>query len=158
MHSFLRVVETLAHDGHPGPFLISTVDTVASAGAYRAFAAAGGAIDADVVLAVNVPATDEKPLLVRLDDAGRVTALGAGVVDDGRARVAATAGFYMVRASVLREAAAARADGLLALRLFLGRLLERGFRVGAVDVAPSVDVDHPGDVDAAEAFLRSVRA
>src|ERR1043165_7265060 len=29
MHSFLRLVETLAADGDDGPFLLSTVDTVA---------------------------------------------------------------------------------------------------------------------------------
>ena len=29
MHSFLRLVETLAADGDEGPFLLSTVDTVA---------------------------------------------------------------------------------------------------------------------------------
>ena len=31
MHSFLRLIETLAADGDDGPFLLSTVDTVAGA-------------------------------------------------------------------------------------------------------------------------------
>ena len=36
MHSFLRLVETLA-DGNDGPFLLSTVDTVAGPNAYADF-------------------------------------------------------------------------------------------------------------------------
>ena len=39
MHSFLRVVETLAAGGDEGPFLVSTVDTVAPPGAFARFAA-----------------------------------------------------------------------------------------------------------------------
>ena len=44
----------------------------------------------------------------------------------------ATAGFYWCARSVLAEAEAARADGLTALRLFLERLLARGYRVAAI--------------------------
>ena len=66
MHSFLRVVETLARDGHHGPFLVSTVDTVATPGMYRGFASTAAALDADVVLAVNRPQPDDKPLYVRV--------------------------------------------------------------------------------------------
>ncbi len=158
MHSFLRVVEALARDGHDGPFLLSTVDTVASAGAYRAFAAAASALDADVVLAVNRPGHDDKPLLVRVNGSFEVIALGTDVVDDGSEAVCATAGFYLVRPSILVEADQARADGLTALRLFLARLLARGLRIAAVRVGQSVDVDHPDDLDAAELFLRGARA
>jgi NDP-sugar pyrophosphorylase family protein len=156
MHSFLRVVETLARDGHPGPFLLSTVDTVAAPGAYRSFASRAAALDADVVLAVNAPGDDEKPLLVQMDEAGLVTALGD--MQPGAPGVYATAGFYMARASMLREADVARSAGLTALRLFLAHLLARGFRLAAVPVANSIDVDHPLDVAAAESFLKGVTA
>jgi NDP-sugar pyrophosphorylase family protein len=158
MHSFLRIVETLSRDGHEGPFLVSTVDTVATPGAYRAFASTAGSIDADVVLAVNRPGDDEKPLLVQVARDGLVRALGADVSDSSAPDVYATAGFYMVRPTVLAEADAARSDGLTALRLFLGRLPARGLRIAAVPVAQSVDVDYPADVASAEAFLRSARA
>jgi len=160
MHNFLPVVEQLSNDGDPGPFLLSTVDTVAAPGAYRSFAAAAAAIDADVVLAVNTPGHDEKPLLVEMDDAGMVSAIGKEVVPQtSRATsVWATAGFYMVRPTVLREAEAGRAAGLTALRLFFGHLLSRGYGVAAVPVAPSIDVDHPPDVAAAERFLKGASA
>jgi NDP-sugar pyrophosphorylase family protein len=163
MHSFLRVLETLAADGDGGPFLMSTVDTVATPGMYRAFAATAAALDADVVLAVNRPQPGDRPLLVRVgtNTAGQsqmVSAIGeaAGGATDGD--LFATAGFYMVRSAVLAEAHAARADGLTALRLFLERVLTRGYRIAAIEVADSVDVDRPEDVAAAESFLRSARA
>ena len=165
MHSFLRVIETLGQDGHAGPFLISTVDTVATPGMYRAFAATAAAIDADVVLAVNRPQPDDKPLLVTIgspsgeegdSDRQMVTAIGDAARASG-GELFATAGFYMVRPSVLAEAEAARADGLTALRLFLQRLLARGYRMAGIEVADSIDVDRPEDVIAAESFLRSAR-
>ena len=157
MHSFLRVVETLAADGDAGPFLISTVDTIAPPGAFARFAEASRELEADVVLAVAAPTDDEKPLLVRVSyrvDALAVEAIG-GAASGGPY---ATAGYYSVRASVLREADEARQDGVLALRLFLERLLARGYRLDAVPVAAGIDVDRPGDVKAAEALLRQVGA
>lgn len=182
MHSFLRVIETLAQDGHPGPFLLSTVDTVAARGTYRAFAACAAAMDADLVLAVNRPQPDDNPLLVRVEgeprpegtggaetaggrvptrgDAparGDVRALGE-TVSIGDPGVYATAGIYMVRPTVLAAAEEARADGLGALRLFLQRLVRRGYRVAALEVPDSIDVDRAEDVHAAEALLRSARA
>ncbi len=147
MHSFLRVVETLAEAGDEGPFLLSTVDTVAPAGAFARFAAEARGRGADVTLALTDPGDDEKPLLVRLDGT-RVTALG------GEAGPYATAGYYFVRASILREADAARADGVSALRVFLARLLARGYRLDGVPAPGSVDVDRPDDIESAEHVLR----
>lgn len=178
MHSFLRVVETLAEDGDRGPFLVSTVDTVAAPGAFGAFAAASRELDADVTLAVTPPADDDKPLLVRLGpDGSCVEAIGEAVrleqdttyqetvglkpdttSQTDRTGIWASAGYYAVRPSVLREADEARHDGVGALRLFFERLLARGYRVQAVPVAGGIDVDRPADVRAAETFLKQVGA
>ena len=112
-------------------------------------------VDADVTLAVATPTDDEKPLLVSIGPgSSRVTGIGAGA---GGASLA-TAGIYSVRASVLREAEQAREDGLSALREFLGRLHDRGYRLAAVPVAGGIDVDRPADVRAAEKFLKRVGA
>jgi len=153
MHSFLRVLERLAltgeQSGDRGPFLISTVDTVAPPGAYARFFAEAARLDADVTLALTPTLDDDKPLLVEVDGR-RVVALG----DAASNATLATAGYYAVRPSILREADAARRGGAAALRVFLARLLERGYRIDGVAVAPSVDVDRPADVETAEAFLR----
>ena len=178
MHSFLRVVEELAGGGDEGPFLMSTVDTIAAPGAFASFAASSRELDADVALAVTQPGEDLTPLLARMTPGtSRIEALGDSVRRPASARatsvrrgrtvplfgdtglqpdgdVWATAGYYSVRPSVLREATAARRDRVPALRAFFGRLLDRGYRLDGVPVACGIDVDRPHDVKAAEAFLK----
>ena len=148
MHSFLRLVETLAADGDEGPFLLSTVDTVSLPTAYADFNRRAQMEDAAMTLALTSPGNDEKPLLVRLaDDGSRIVAFGKGEY--------ATAGVYAVRSIILREAEAARRDKLDALRTFLARLLERGYSLAGIPISRSIDVDHPSDLAEAESFLRS---
>lgn len=153
MHSFLRLVETLAADGDEGPFLISTVDTVAGAQTYARFIAeARETKHAAMTLALTSPGDDEKPLLVRTTPrSSRIIAIGNAAAPSDYA----TAGVYAVRASILREADAARRDGLDALRTLLGRLLDRGYELSGIPIADSIDVDRPADIETAEAFLRS---
>lgn len=147
MHSFLRLVETLATDGAGGPFLLSTVDTVAGPRVYSDFIARARQRKAAVTLALTSPGGDEKPLLVRMAaGSSRIEAFGDGEY--------ATAGIYAVRPIILREAEAARREGADALRVFLGRLLDRGYELSGIPIAQSIDVDRPADIEAAEAFLR----
>ena len=153
MHSFLRVMETLAGDGNDGPFLLSTVDTVANAQTYSRFITEARQLSkSDVTLALTDPADDEKPLLVRLDPgSSKVVAIGQSATPSPYA----TAGIYAVRASILREADAARRDGLNALRSFLGRLFDRGYQLAGIPIAATIDVDRPTDIKTANEFHRS---
>ncbi len=154
MHSFLRLVETLAAEGDEGPFLLSTVDTVAGPQTYAQFVAeAQRHKDASVILALTSPGDDDKPLLVRCAPGNsRVLAIGAAAAPSAYA----TAGIYAVRGSILREAETARREGVEALRTFLGRLHDRGYHLAGIPIAQSIDVDRPGDIRTAEEFLRSV--
>ena len=150
MHSFLRLVETLAADGSDGPFLLSTVDTVTSPKAYADFMKLAGENNAAIALALTSPGNDEKPLLVRMRTGdSRIEAFGNGEF--------ATAGIYAVRPIILKEAEAARHDGLEALRSFLQRLLERDYHLAGIPIPESIDVDRPADLAAAEALLRSAQ-
>ena len=153
MHSFIRLVETLAADGNEGPFLLSTVDTVAGPQTYARFINEARQLEhAAVTLALASPGDDKKPLFVRTAPGDtRVVAIG----DAAAQSQYATAGVYAVRASILREAEAARREGVDALRTFLGRLLDRGYRLAGIPIACSIDVDCPGDIRTAEEFLRS---
>ncbi len=155
MHSFLRLVETLAADGNVGPFLLSTVDTVAGAQTYaRFFAEARQLEQATVTLALTSPGDDEKPLLVRTaSNDSRVVAIGEAAAPSDYA----TAGIYAVRPIILREAEAARRDGIDTLRKFLGRLLDRGYHLAGIPISRSIDVDHPKDIETAEIFLRGAQ-
>ena len=153
MHSFLRVLEVLAADGNAGPFLLSTVDTVAAPQTYERFFSDAQQTDAAVALALTSPGDDEKPLLVRCaNDSRRVTAIGNNAAGSNYA----TAGIYAVRPIILREAAEARRDELSALRDFLGRLLERSYPLAGIPIADSVDVDYSADIAKAEAVLENI--
>ncbi|HEX7517516.1 MAG TPA: NDP-sugar synthase [Chthoniobacterales bacterium] len=153
MHSFFRVLETLAANGDDGPFLLSTVDTVAGAQTFARFIAEARQHEhAEVTLALTSPGNDDKPLLVRCAPGNsHILAMGEAAAPSDYA----TAGLYAVRASVLREAESARHDGVDALRTFLGRLLDRGYRLAGIPIARSIDVDRPDDIETAEEFLRS---
>ncbi|PYJ08229.1 MAG: hypothetical protein DMF06_13375 [Verrucomicrobia bacterium] len=151
MHSFLRLIETLGADGDDGPFLLSTVDTITSPQTFARFITeARRHEEAAVVLGLTSPGEDEKPLLVRCAPDFRIIALGAAAAPSAQA----TAGLYAIRGSILREADAARRDGIDALRKFLVRLLDRGYHLAGIPVAQSIDVDYPRDIRSAEELLR----
>ena len=155
MHSFLRVVETLAENGGSGPFLVSTVDTIAAAGtSEQVLAYARSQEIADVVLGVSErPIGDEKPLLVRFNaETFRVQALG----NDAAPSDYATMGSYAVRSTILSAADSARKSGVNALRDFFAELFKAGYNIHALPVDRAVDVDKPNDICEAEAFLRQV--
>jgi NDP-sugar pyrophosphorylase family protein len=156
MESFLRVIETLAADGSEGPFLVSTVDTIASPQTYRQFVFdARRHEDAAVVLALTFPGSDEKPLLVRMvPDKSKIVAIGQAAAPSDLA----TAGLYFVNSCILRESESARQEGVDALRTFLGRLLENGYYLAGVPISKAIDVDRPADITAAEEFLRTIEA
>jgi NDP-sugar pyrophosphorylase family protein len=149
MHSFLRLVQHLAARGNPDAFMIATVDTIVQRNELARFYEAARTHSASAVtLAVNRPAEDDNPLWVTAEAAGRVLAFGDAAT--GRA----TAGVYIVSPAILREAEAARRDGLMSLRSFLGRLLARGYEMSAVPIGNSVDVDRSADIIAAEKLLQ----
>jgi NDP-sugar pyrophosphorylase family protein len=152
MHSFFRIVGDLARDGDAGPFLVSTVDTIAPPGTFAAFVdrASPLLLRSDAVLALTGRVDDDTPFRVRLLDAearlGPIGAFGDGPY--------ATAGYSLVPPSVLRDADAARAAQLGALRDYFVRLFAAGFRFAGVCMPDSIDVDRDADVIAAEQLLR----
>ena len=148
MHSFLRVLEALTRNGDPGPFLMSTVDTIAKRGTFASFVERAAMFtEADVVLGLTSNLDDERPFRITVDDVGTVVAVGEGPY--------ATAGYSFVRPSVLREAEAARRAGLNALREFVGHLFRRGLRLTGVPMPESFDVDRDLDVAAVERVIRA---
>ncbi|MFL6538739.1 MAG: NDP-sugar synthase [Chthoniobacterales bacterium] len=149
MHSFLRLLEHLSAENGGNRFLIATVDTVLDPKQLVAFTnAASPHRDSAVTLAINEPADDDNPLWVTSDEAGCVRGFG----DPTSKR--ATAGVYIVDAVVLREAKGAERDRLMSLRNFLGRLLERDYKISAVSIGNSIDVDRSADIIAAEKLLK----
>jgi NDP-sugar pyrophosphorylase family protein len=66
-----------------------------------------------------------------------------------------TAGLYFLPTTIFELAGAARVNGIRALRGFLAYLIERGFRLSAIEVAHAIDVDEPRDLEAARAAVRT---
>jgi NDP-sugar pyrophosphorylase family protein len=132
-------------------FLLLTTDSIFAPAVLADFlAAANRRPSAHGVLALADFIDDEKPLWARVDDNGKVTALGPSATGSGLA----TAGFYVFHPAIFAEIDAARKARFSALRQFLGHLLERGYEILGETVGKTVDVDRPEDIAVAEAFVR----
>jgi choline kinase len=152
MESLFAVGERLAS----GWFLLATVDAVVEQGEFNRFASAaskatGAAGDAqtDGVLAVTRWRGDQGPLFAQVGDEGLIRSLG------GEEGAVVTAGLYFLPTTIFELAGAARVNGIRALRGFLAYLIERGFRLSAIEVAHAIDVDEPRDLEAARAAVRT---
>jgi len=168
MHSFWIVLERLSQSA-PGPFLMTTVDSVCPPDTYRLFAESARLFpEADVVLGLTNFIDDEKPLRVAMRGEEDTGILPPRIADNPEAfEIVAmtshgfdsefvTSGFYGVRPSILEAKAAARAQGFSALRQYLGHLLKFGARFYGVPLPPVIDVDRPQDVAAAQKLLGRV--
>lgn len=165
MHSFLIVLERLAQQG-PGPFLMTTVDSVCTPGAYAQFVKEAQYFpEAQVVLGLTNIIDDEKPLRVAMRGSENTGIMPDKIADDPEAfEILAmtnvgfdseyvTSGFYYVRPSILKEKDTALQNGFSALRQYLGHLLKYGYRTYGVPLPPVIDVDRPQDVQAAEQMI-----
>lgn len=131
------------------PFLLLTVDAVLAPGAIPALVARAGKLPAAAgVLGVTTFVDDEKPLWAEIDAHGRIRSFG----DSTRARHV-TAGVYFLKPLVYALADAVRPARWSAFRTLLAALVEHGHSLYGFDVGPSVDVDRPEDIAAAERLL-----
>lgn len=132
-------------------FVLMTVDSIFAPEVLRQFLDASAArAAADGVLAITDYVDDEKPLWTKLDDTGRIVALGPEAVNSGWI----TAGIYVFEPRIFDEIATARSRQFTALRQFLGHLVASGYRIDAEPMGKSLDVDRAEDIAAAEAFVR----
>ncbi|HET7791014.1 MAG TPA: NTP transferase domain-containing protein [Gemmatimonadales bacterium] len=136
----------------PGPVFCSMVDTIMLPSDWRAaFRATGDWLSgqADAVLVVTPFVQDESPLYVRCTGEGFVREVSDRPVAGGLV----TGGVYGFGEVARRHAAAAVSEGVQRMRGVLRRLVEDGARVGAVEVARIVDLDHADDLRLADQWL-----
>jgi dTDP-glucose pyrophosphorylase len=150
--SFRLVCGTLA--AHPA-FLLTTTDALIPGSETARFAGRMAALGAGLGLGLTRRIDDDKPLWAELSPAGRVTALGP----DCRRKELATAGLYYL--SGARARALPRAGGYSSLREYLTAAV-RGSRppdgaggLHGLKIGPTLDVDRPEDLPAAESFVRA---
>jgi NDP-sugar pyrophosphorylase family protein len=135
------------------PFVLFTVDVVCAQEVVRDFfRKAMGLADSKGVLALTGFVDDEKPLWAAVNSSNRIIALG----DAARGSQFVTAGFYYFTPDIFAEIAQARRKKLSALRQFLGHLIDEGYPIYGVPVAKTIDVDHPEDMEKAEAYLKEI--
>jgi NDP-sugar pyrophosphorylase family protein len=145
LESFVEVAGARGH----GRLLVSTVDAWCAAADFVRFVQAACRRPRDAsVLAVTPLVADEKPLWVELDEAGRVTGLGA---DAGEL---VTAGMYLVSPGVRQTPPP---PGLGRLRDYLTWLWRAGEPLYGERIETVVDVDRAEDVALAEALVLTVR-
>ncbi|MGH7497491.1 MAG: NTP transferase domain-containing protein [Gemmatimonadales bacterium] len=140
----------------PGPVFCSMVDTVMPWESWLPVWDAWQAAVAEavpVVLAV-APCSerDESPLLVRIDESGRITALGASLPGESFA----TAGVYGFGPSVRPLALRALNGGVQRMRGFLTLLASDGLHLRAVPVHRALDIDRREDLDEANLWAPMV--
>jgi len=152
METMLALGEYLA----PGWFLAATVDAVVAPAELARFVAESrrmitlrGDQNITGVLAVTRWRGDKKPLFAELTNDRLIARLG------GAETSIVTGGIYMMHSRIFALADSARSLGLEALRRFLGMMLERGHRLGAVEIGGAIDVDEASDLDAARGAIRS---
>ncbi len=153
MESLFALGENLAFPR----FLLATVDAVIPDPEFARFVRLGLEMTGadrgprfDGILGVVRWRGDRRPLFAEVT-AGTVTALG-----DGPAPTV-TAGVYLLPTRIFGFADAARRAGLGALREFLGMLIEKGVRFGAVELSGVIDVDELADLEAARAKIEAPR-
>lgn len=134
-------------------FLLLTVDAVFAFSALKDFLSQAINLQHGAgVLALTDYIDDEKPLWVRLDERGKITAMG----DAARGSRYVTAGFYYFTPNIFSLVDIARNQKLTALRQFLGLLVSSGYDLYGLPGPKSVDVDYPEDIQKAEEFLNEI--
>jgi NDP-sugar pyrophosphorylase family protein len=148
----------------PGWFLAATVDAVVSAAElarfveqaqqtisqHRTFKLAG-------VLAVTKWRGDKKPLFAQITSGGKSADKSGGLIKrfGGDETSMVTAGIYLMHTEMFALAETARNLGLDALRRLLALMLERGSKLGAIEIEGAIDVDEASDLEAARSAIRS---
>lgn len=150
MESLFSLGGDLHNAGH---FLLATVDAVVDAGELRRFVGralelVGGARPRfDGALAVVRWRGDKRPLFAEIGPGEAIAALGE------RESAMVTAGFYWLPTAIFDLASRARAERLDAMRKLLAMAVAGGMRLGAIELAATIDVDELSDLGAARAML-----
>jgi len=143
-----------------GYFLTATVDAIIPDPEFARFVSSALAIlekepgvknikkkGFDGVLGVVKWRGDQHPLFAKVADDGAIVALG-----ENQAPMV-TAGVYLLPSAIFKFSDQARREKFSALRRFLAMLIDKGMRLGAIELANVVDVDEAADLAFARAAL-----
>lgn len=150
MHSFYELGRSLRGKGR---FVLTTVDTIFRKEDFRkyveAFEKAGPLTDG--MMAVTRYIDDEKPLYVETDE--RMSILGFHDSPFEGAKYI-SGGIYGLDSKAIDVLDSCIGRGVSRMRNFQRALVAEGLRLKAFDMGKIIDVDHAGDIEKAEQFIR----
>lgn len=150
MHSFYELGSLLRGRGR---FVLTTVDTIFREDDFGRYVKAFGSAPADVdgMMAVTRHIDDEKPLYVETDRAMRITAFRDAAWPEARF---ISGGIYGLDSRAIDVLDDCLGRGVSRMRNFQRALVEAGLDLRAFDMGDIIDVDHAGDIEKAERFIR----
>ena len=150
MHSFFELSPYLSD----APFCLTTVDTIFREQEFSEYIAAFKASPEDGMMAVTDFIDDEKPLYVGTDEQLNITAFN----DTCQGDTYISGGIYCLKPKAITTLHRCMAEGQSRMRNFQRGLVEDGLRLKAYPFSKILDVDHAGDIEKAEVFLKGVGA
>lgn len=147
MHSFYELRHLLKN----GKFCLTTVDTVFKEEDFSEYIQAfSESEDVDGMMAVTSFVDDEKPLYVDTDQNMNIR----GFFDTSNNYKYISGGIYGLTPKAIPLLENCIGSGQSRMRNFQRQLIFKGLRLRAYAFPKIVDVDHVGDIEIAEAFLR----
>ena len=148
MHSFFELSRVMKK----GKFCLTTVDTIFREDDFARYIAA---FEADTVsdgmMAVTPFIEDEKPLYVDVDDDMNIRAFRDAAYEGARF---ISGGVYALNDKAITVLEDCMSRGIARMRNFQRALIDAGLSLKAYPIEKIVDVDHAGDIEVAERFLR----
>ena len=148
MHSFFELSRVMKK----GKFCLTTVDTIFREDDFARYIAA---FEADTVsdgmMAVTPFIEDEKPLYVDVDNNMNIRAFRDAAYEGARF---ISGGVYALNDKAITVLADCMSRGIARMRNFQRALIDAGLSLKAYPIEKIVDVDHAGDIEVAERFLR----
>ena len=148
MHSFFELSRVMKK----GKFCLTTVDTIFREDDFARYIAA---FEADTVsdgmMAVTPFIEDEKPLYVDVDNNMNIRAFRDAAYEGARF---ISGGVYALNDKAITVLEDCMSRGIARMRNFQRALIDAGLGLKAYPIEKIVDVDHAGDIEVAERFLR----
>ena len=148
MHSLFELSRVMKK----GKFCLTTVDTIFREDDFARYIAA---FEADTVsdgmMAVTPFIEDEKPLYVDVDNNMNIRAFRDAAYEGARF---ISGGVYALNDKAITVLEDCMSRGIARMRNFQRALIDAGLSLKAYPIEKIVDVDHAGDIEVAERFLR----
>ena len=148
MHSFFELSRVMKK----GKFCLTTVDTIFREDDFARYIAAFEADTvSDAMRAVTPFIEDEKPLYVDVDNNMNIRAFRDAAYEGARF---ISGGVYALNDKAITVLEDCMSRGIARMRNFQRALIDAGLSLKAYPIEKIVDVDHAGDIEVAERFLR----